>query len=369
MRTLIILLLMLISSSVIDADDLPDGRVTSEGVPLRLRSGPGLDYAVLDLLPDGTELTINARTPDNTWLEVRTFDQSRAGWVYAAYVDVFVDLQHLPDQTMPIHYPGLISGITEEAHRIYQRGQTMGNRAGVFAKVGDSITVSNHMLHPIGEGHYDLGQFSHLQATIDYFSTEAVRSGNAFTNISVAAGVGWNAAAVLQPEFADPSQCANGDMPLVCEYRSQRPAFALIMFGTNDVGYVPATVFRHNLERIIGISVEMGVVPVVSTIPPRLGYESGVAQFNQIIREIAQQQQIPFWDYGYPMSVYAPTSLSFDGVHPSLPPLGHDDVANFKQDNLYYGYVIRNLSALYVLDALRTEIVLADGANQAIAGS
>ena len=348
---------------------MPDGRVMSGDIPLRLRAGPGLDYAVLDVLPDGTDLMINARTPDSTWLEIRTLDQYRAGWVYADYVAIFTELELIPDQTMPINYSNLISGITDESRRIYALGQAMGNRANVFAKVGDSITVSNHMLQPIGEGQYNLAQFSHLQVVIDHFSAEAVRGGNAFTNISVAAGVGWNAAAVLQPEFANPTQCTVGAIPLVCEYENLHPAFALIMFGTNDVGYVPASTFRHNLERIVSISIDMGVVPVVSTIPPRLGYEDGVLEFNQIIREIAQQYQIPFWDYGYPMSVYMQSSLGFDGVHPSLPPLGHDDVANFKADNLYYGYVIRNLSALYVLDALRNEIVLADASNQAISDS
>jgi hypothetical protein len=130
------------------------------------------------------------------------------------------------------------------------------------------------------------------------------------------------------------------------------------MFGTNDVGYVPLSTFRHNMERIVTISTEMGVVPILSTIPPRIGYDEQVSSFNQLIRQLSQEYQIPLWDYGLAMQVYMPGSLTFDGVHPSLPPRGADDAANFQPENLPYGYVLRNLSALHVLDALWHEIIL-----------
>jgi hypothetical protein len=44
-----------------------------------------------------------------------------------------------------------------------------------------------------------------------------------------------------------------------------------------------------------------------------------------------------------------------------LPPRGHDGVADFRPENLSYGYLIRNLSALQVLNALWQEIVLQVG--------
>jgi hypothetical protein len=338
----------------------PDGRVASGDIPLNLRAGPGLDFAVLDLLSDGTALTITGRSSDANWLEVRTLDSLLTGWVFAEYVTVLIDVKTLPTASGPLSFTSLISGITDHARAIYQRGQTLGNHPNVFAKVGDSITVSNHMLHPIGEGQYDLDQYDYLQPVIDYFSQETVRQGNAFTNTSVAAGVGWNAAAVLLPAFADPVQCLPDEAPLACEYRIIRPAWALIMFGTNDVGYVPEIDYRHNLERIVEISTDMGVVPVLSTIPPRVGYEEAVLRFNQIVREVARQYAIPLWDYHHAMVAYRETSLTFDGVHPSMPARGHDDVTIFRPQNIPYGYVLRNLSALHVLDALWHEIVLVE---------
>ncbi len=360
--SIILLLLLLQSGSFIHAAQpasMPDGHVSSEDIPLRLRAGPGLNFAVLDMLPDGTPLTIISRTADAAWLEVQTTDPYRLGWVYADYVTVHIDLDVLTASTGPLNFTSLISGISDNARRIYAQGQRRGNQPNVFAKVGDSITVSYHMFHPIGEGRYMLADYAYLQPVIDYFSSAPVRDGNAFTSESVAAGVGWNAAAVLLPEFADVAQCLPDEMPLLCEYRLVRPAFALIMFGTNDVGYVPEVDYRHNLERIVQISIDQGVVPVLSTIPPRTGYEEAVMRFNQIVRDVATQYDIPLWDYGYAMAVYGQTSLTFDGVHPSLPPRGHEDVAFFYEDHLPYGYVLRNLSALHVLDALWREIVVA----------
>jgi lysophospholipase L1-like esterase len=130
------------------------------------------------------------------------------------------------------------------------------------------------------------------------------------------------------------------------------------MIGTNEVGYVPLATYRHNMERIVEISIEMGIVPVLSTVPPRIGYEAEVLAYNQSLREISQEQQIPLWDYGHAMRIFLPNSLGFDGVHPSLPAHGREDAANFRSENLFAGYVLRNLSALFVLNQLWQDIVL-----------
>ncbi|MBZ0301733.1 MAG: SH3 domain-containing protein [Anaerolineae bacterium] len=361
LRLVLIITLQLLSGNMaqaLQADTPPQGVVNSGSAPLRLRAGPGLDFSVLALLSNGTALIITARSADSSWLQVQTNGPEQSGWVYRTYITTSADLAALPIERRPLSFARLISGISDHTRRIYRRGQALGNHADVFAKIGDSITVSQHMFHPIGEGLYNIRGYPGLQPVIDYFSRTPVGSGDSFTRNSVAAGVGWNAAAVLLSKFADRTQCQPAEIPLICEYRLIQPAFALIMLGTNDTGYVPTSTYRHNLERIIQISVDHGVVPVLSTIPPRRGYEDTVQAFNQIIREVAQEADIPLWDYHAAMVVYPQTSLTLDGVHPSLPPRGHDDAANFADDNLPYGYVLRNLSALYVLDALRQQIVI-----------
>ena len=131
----------------------------------------------------------------------------------------------------------LAASVTERVRVIYTVGQALGNRANVFSKVGDSISVSRSFLGPVGEGRYQLGDHGYLQPVIDHFSAAPARQGNSFENRSLAAGEGWAAWAALDPQFADAALCAPGETPLACEYRLTRPAFALIMFGTNDAGY------------------------------------------------------------------------------------------------------------------------------------
>jgi hypothetical protein len=47
-----------------------------------------------------------------------------------------------------------ISGITEHLRQIFLLGPSLGNRANVFSKIGDSITANAAFLAPIGWGRY-----------------------------------------------------------------------------------------------------------------------------------------------------------------------------------------------------------------------
>ncbi len=356
MRPLVIILLILLFGNAALAQD-PNAHVTTGSDTLRLRAGPGLNFATLALLADHTPLLITGRNADSDWLEVVTTNLHLTGWVSAAYVDASIDLDGIPIHGDTLNFSNLISGIGSESRRIFALGQTMGNRPDVFAKVGDSITVSTHFLYAIGEGNYRLGDYSTLQPAIDYFMAGPM---NSFTRDSEAAGVGWTAAQVLKPLSSRSGRCAAGEMPLRCEYRLTQPAFALIMFGTNDSGWISPDVFRHNMQRIIEITSELGIVPVLSTIPPRPGYDDQVAAYNQVIRSLSNEYQIPLLDYGQAMSIYMPYSLAADGVHPSLPPRGTVNSASFLPQNMFAGYVLRNLSALHLLDQLWREVVLYD---------
>ncbi len=341
----------------------PDGVVMPLDMFLRLRATPSTESAILDQLASGTTLRIIGRTADNTWLEVET-ERYSTGWVYADYVQVFVDLEGVmvrTDAGAALDYGSVVIGDVEAARAVFLRGQQMGSRADVFSKVGDSITVSGHMLHPISRGLYQLGDFIYLQPVIDYFSAATARSSDSFGNTSLAAGVGWSAAAVLDSAYADSELCLPDEPPLSCEYRLVRPALALIMFGTNDVGYRPPAAYRADLERIVQISINAGVLPVLSTLPLRVGYEAQVEQFNQIVRETALAHQMPLWDYARAMATAGRLGLDDDGVHPSIPARGYEGAADFRTWNLHSGYVLRNLTALHVLDVIWREVIIPSG--------
>ncbi|MCU0499416.1 MAG: SH3 domain-containing protein [Anaerolineae bacterium] len=316
---------------------------------LNLRASPSTAGAVIDQIANGTALTITGRTANNQWLQITT-SNGQSGWVWAALTRVGVDLGSIPVIDAPIAAP--ISNLGANVRLIFARGQRAGNRSTVFSKVGDSITVDPSMYDPIGRGIFNLGAYGALQDTIRYFT----QTENSFTRLSAAAGGGWTTATVLDPNANYYGMCQANEMPLLCEYRLNRPAIALIMLGSNDVRSLDVATYQANLQRIVTLSSENGVIPVISTIPVYIGYEGQVEQFNAVIRETAQRNAIPLWDY-HGSTVGLPYfGLSDDGLHPSQSPRGYEGAADFTGDNLRYGYVVRNLTALQALDVLRQSL-------------
>ncbi len=327
----------------------PDAEVVETDY-LNLRAAPTTASSVLTLLAPGTPLAILGVTADRSWLQVR-LATGITGWVSAQYVDVNIDLDAVfASAGSGVRLP---ENVVAHIRQIYAAGQRQGNHADVFAKVGDSITVSILMLNPIGDGFYSLGAYDALQAVIDYFSRRETRNGwNSFNETPIAAGIGWTTYRVLDPEANDPSVCLAGEVPLLCEYRVLKPAAAIIMFGTNDVGVLEADDYRANLNRIVELSEAQGVIPILSTFPQREGYEERVQIFNGIVVEVAARRAVPLLDYGGAMLALGSSGFDLDGVHPSPPPNGYEGAADFRAENLHYGYVIRNLTALQMLDAV-----------------
>lgn len=375
MRRLIISLLWLtIIILPLHAQDTDSIEATTTA-RLKLRAGPGLEWAVLGYIERAELLILDGRDAANSWwIHVITTDQ-REGWVYGEFVAVtgnelrslpLLDVdEHLlltptvtpadgiPQATVNIRTTSnIVSGLSDNARSIFLRGQELGNRANVFSKVGDSITASRHFLFPIGWGTYNLGDYTHLQAVVNYFSSGSARGGNnSFANPSLAAYDGLTTAGVLDPSSSWKEICQAEESPLECEYRLNLPAVALIMLGTNDVAILSSDAYRGNLERIVQISIDRGVVPVLSLIPIRVGYESSVAVFNQIITDVARGYDIPLWHFN--LSDLDNNGL-VDGVHPSWPGSAEDYAASvdLSADHLRYGYPVRNLSALQALDAI-----------------
>ncbi len=73
-----------------------------------------------------------------------------------------------------------------------------------------------------------------------------------------------------------------------------KPAFVLIMVGTNDISAgTPVEVFRSRLTAIAQTAINMGVVPVLSTIPNMVLAASLDAQqptFNQAIEDVGESR-------------------------------------------------------------------------------
>jgi hypothetical protein len=350
-------------------------RLCNDCSRVRLRATPGTMGEVLEFLDSATELLIMGRTADNTWVQVRV--SATEGWVSTPLIrlsngqpvgdDILSQLpvrgvaaEASPTPTLSAGSLGSLtwlSGVTAHSRQIFLQGQRLGNRANVFSRVGDSITASPYFLTPIGLGQYDLGAYGYLSGVIGYFSSANARAGNSFVNPPLAAGGGWSAFNLLDPNRSSKPDCGF-DPPLVCEYKLVKPAVALILVGTNDSGSGSADQFAGNLRQIVQTSIDMGVIPVVSTIPPKridADQTARVEAFNRVIRAVAQQYDVPLWDYFAVMETAPNGGMSADGLHPSVPPDGA--TGRFSAANLQYGYTLRNLTALQTLNVIWRQVL------------
>ena len=366
-------------------------QVAADGQGLRFRRSPGTAGEVFAYLNALTPLKPVGRTSDGVWLEVAAPEGQ--GWVMAKWVEMFIGLDTIPVEQVavvmatetapppatatplptapgpaPTNAPAtepqapptfpppgsysLISGVTAHAHAIFVSGQNQGNRANIFSKIGDSITANDVFLTPIGYGIYDLRQYTYLGPVVAFFSQSSARTANSFANVSLSAKTGWSAWQPLNPASSmDTNVCDPTERPIECEYRVVKPSIALIMLGTNDVHYTPAAQYEADMRSIIEISINHGVIPVVSTIPPlhRDWAVGRVEALNGIIVSLAREYDIPLWDYYSALQGLPNDGLTTDGVHPSVYS-GH--AADFSPDYIEAGYTVRNLLALQALDAV-----------------
>jgi lysophospholipase L1-like esterase len=137
------------------------------------------------------------------------------------------------------------------------------------------------------------------------------------------------------------------------------PEAAILMFGSNDLRDVDVTAYERSLERVVRRCLDNGTVVIVSTIPPRAGFEAKSADFAAAARRVATQLHVPLTDYhaeilrrrpddwngaidkfreyeGYDV----PTLIARDGVHPSYPVRYHGDYS--AESLASNGYALRN---------------------------
>ena len=382
LRVIIIFTFALLAAQPVEAQQAYNASVSSVVAGLRLRAAPSELAAIITVLAPNTQLRIIGRTNDNGWLEVITPSNQR-GWVGRTWVTTQISLSTIPVSTqtqivIPTATPSpapaptittisvppkefaVVSGVSQNAHQIFLRGQQLGNRADVFSKVGDSITSGTYapdspFLVPIGNRKYNLDQYGNLQNVIDYFSKTKARDANSFSNTSLAARAGWASwMAMTIPKYPT-SPCNKDETPLACEYRIVKPSAAIIMFGTNDVRLSSLATYEKYMRLILEASIQNGIVPIVSTVPP-IKAAWGVSraeQYNTIVIKLAREYDVPLLDYYSAMKTLPNDGLAADGVHPSLPPTLQ--TAFFTQKNIQYGYTIRNLTALQVLDKVWRE--------------
>jgi hypothetical protein len=364
--------------------------VTDDGEGLRLRQAPGTAGLVLAFLNAATPLQIVGRTQDSAWLEVIIPGGNR-GWVMAHWVATSADLaakpvtgvasdapaavaiaqpsatlaptanppqptpltqasQPAPPTALPPTLPSpdlppYVSNITARARQIFLDGLARGNNVRAFALVGDSNTDNPAFFTPFDNINYNLGSYAYLQATVDHFR-------GSFGRHSPAAVGSFNTSKVLDPAFADGSRCWGSESPLVCEYRLQKPGVALILIGTGD--HHAWQGFEARYRQILDYTISLGIVPVLITKADDLESLEDTAPAgytNDVIRRLSQDYGVPLLDLRLAVETLPNRGCVADGFHYNSPP--DNRTADFTGDHLSYGFTMRNLTALQVLDAVR----------------
>jgi lysophospholipase L1-like esterase len=204
---------------------------------------------------------------------------------------------------------------------------------GYVAQFGDSITYSMAFWTPIGwdepdayltkdDGMPKRPKQKRWRDALKGFRAKGGEEGNYS---------GWRVGDVLQAMDA--------------VLKRERPEAAIIMVGTNDIsgGSVPSD-YRAGLKTIVQKCLDAHCIPILNTIPPRVGHDDSVESANRIIRETARDCKVPLADYHAqclrlrPGQSWQKTILSEDGVHPSGGKVNVYTDENMKQ----CGYALRN---------------------------
>ncbi len=225
----------------------------------------------------------------------------------------------------------------------------------VFMKVGASSTVSSSTLYCFAEDNVDLASHTHLQPSLSHFLNGDAAGSTPFDRDTEAARSGMSAGWAIS---GDPS-------PVASEFDTIQPRFALIHYGTNDMGLGSTHLsampgYYENMQALLYQLMSEGVIPILTGISHRGDRETAdlwVPIYNALIRGMAQQWQIPFIDLYMAMDPLAGHGLSGDGVHLN----GYSGGAcQLTEEGLAYGYPMRNLIVLESLDRLRRGLLLGE---------
>jgi hypothetical protein len=177
---------------------------------------------------------------------------------------------------------------TNRVYEIYQKGIELGADPNQFSKIGDCHNVKEAFMGLFDKpGWYKLrDENANLQPVIDWFNGSFNRDGYAVQG-------GFNAAAVLNPTWADQEFCHPDESPIACEVRIHNPSFAIISLELSWLGRTPER-YEDYMRQILDYLIADGVVPILATKADNL---EGDHSLNYITAKLAYEYDLPLWNF------------------------------------------------------------------------
>lgn len=233
------------------------------------------------------------------------------------------------------------SEVSNQTRAIYQHGQELGNNPNAFSKIGDCDSTPTWFLgdFDLGPRYYSLGTYDYLLPVINAFQ-------GSFGRTSIAVQRGFNTASVLTTLWSDPKQCGKNETPLACEVRLQRPSFAFITLGTNDI--YRQDKFEDEMRQILDYLIEQGVIPILATKADNL---EGDHAINATIARLAYEYNLPLWNFWLAVQPLPDHGLQDDDAHLTW-------ASNHFEDpfRMQAAWPWRNLTALQILDLVWRDV-------------
>ena len=147
--------------------------------------------------------------------------------------------------------------------------------------------------------------------------------------------------------WADKAMCQPNESSMECEVRLQNPSMVFIRLGSNDVA--GTDYYATHMRQIVEYAIDQGIIPILGTKADR---NEGSDANNGVVRQLAAEYHIPLWEFDRVANTLPGRGLDVDGVHMNTY-YAHDysDPTAFTR-----GHAMHNLTALMVLDVLRTTV-------------
>lgn len=291
-------------------------------------TSPAPDVPVITAGPTGSELLISPLTPQPNSQQKATIQPTATPRA---------DISNIHSTRFIV----LPDPVIAHMHQIVDLGKSMRRNPYAFSKLGDSLVATPTFLTPFDqEAAYRLGDYAYLQPTIDYFAGSWGRYG-------VAIRAGLHAWSVFDPLWANKEWCEPNEHMLTCEIRLHNPAILLIQLGSNDA----SPDFHKPLGELITYCLDAGVIPVLITKADR---HEGDNRNNKAIRQVATEYQVPLLEFDFVAESLPNRGLREDAVHLTYPETIYDYTAS---DISETGQAAQNLAILFMLDALRSQIL------------